>query len=138
MLVESLVNLRNNTVPRSSSSTKALERPVIAEKNMIIQSSPAEIPVEIASLLTAIIRTVIVVNINNNNAETEYLVRNSLLISFLKTDKKDIPVIIIWFNKNSFYKISIFCLIVNTINRNKKAKQIPTAVRFALFKKKFS
>lgn len=75
--------LSSNDVPRSSSLTNDLARPVIEPKNIIIHNIPADIfGVSFSEeLLNTTIDTV--VSINSNTADTEYRVRNSEAISFL-------------------------------------------------------
>lgn len=83
--VGELVNCNKSDVPRSSSLTNPFANPVMLLKNITTQSMPANVSVVSFSPEVANSRITIDVTTNNNTADIEYRVRNSLRISFWKT-----------------------------------------------------
>lgn len=73
-------------MPRSSSLTKLFDSPVIDEKNIIIHKIPEEMDSLMVSDANANIRIATAVRMNRNTAESEYLVLNSLFMSFARTE----------------------------------------------------
>lgn len=79
------VNCKRKLVPRSSSEIKIFANPVIAEKNMIIQSKPAETGFDNTSPWQANAAMVTVTTMKRATAEIEERSLNSLFSSFKNT-----------------------------------------------------